>query len=489
MLSEIQSSISQDDLRLNDEGLEDVTGILVDFAADIYGDIGIWKCYERYNTELFGTPLPFIEDDDSVESISGIHLGRIHHLLWVLYSGLLEEPTLSPQHEDIQCLAEAAHRFLNDSFASLPRDSAVKAFLTTPNDYGWNVKRKLVWLGTKSYMFRVFFHSYMLEQCGGKPDIGHTDDFVCQECTRWSGLGVIDILAGVLDINDDDLKDLRSWYERHAAPYMILSANTEFLKALNTINDQEYLIRVDMRNQPFKAGLLVIGSLIPWRGEWYWSGGQRYIENPSQSLIDDLKNTMIQRSSNIVCRYDKEYEQKARERMAELHSSALAFYGKDLIIYPDGLSMGADWQRELRDNWASRPLEVVEETIRKHCLKNNRPSISIPQDLLESKDGVGVFLNPDCGKEIMERFNSVVSGFRRKGVSLTEDEQYAIRAFVCSDSISPEFVKRMAEEFGGESIMSSFHLRDTNTSYWLDYLLRCHKGIFFRKSYPAISLV
>ena len=64
------------------------------------------------------------------------------------------------------------------------------------------MKRKLVWLGTHSFMFRTMFARYMEEQAAGRSDIAHTDDFVCQECTRWSGLGAIDILAGVLDISD-----------------------------------------------------------------------------------------------------------------------------------------------------------------------------------------------------------------------------------------------------------------------------------------------
>jgi hypothetical protein len=143
----------------------------------------------------------------------------------------------------------------------------------------------------------------------------------------------------------------------------------------------------------------------------------------------------------------------------------------------------------LRQNWDRQPPEVVKETIKKHGLKNDRPNISIPKDLLESKDGLGVFLNPDSGKEIMEEFDYIVSGFRRKGVGLTEDEEHAIRAFVRSDAISPRFVRRMVQEFGEESIKSSFRLGETSASYWLDYLLRRHKGSYFRKCYPAISIV
>jgi len=488
LLSKTHGSILKSYLHLKHEAIQELAGILVDFAADIHCDIGIWKCYERYNIKFFKTPLP-LTGHKFVKPLNDIHLDRLRHFLWVLCRELSDVPVLSPLDENIRDLAETVQSFLNDRYASLPQDSGIKAFLETPNRYGWDVKRKLVWLGSKSYLFRTFFHQYMLEECDGKSQIGHTDDFICQQCTPWSGLGVIDILAGVLYIEDGDRKDLRSWYERHAAPYKVLSANSKVLKVLNTINDQEYLVRINMKKHPFAPGLLVIGSLTPWRGEWYWSGEQRYIENPSQSLIDDLKKNMVRRSPAIIYRYDKESEQKAIKQMAELHSSALAFYGKDLMIYPDGLSMAADWQKEFRHNWASKPPEAVEEVVKKHGLKNNRPDIFIPEDLLESKDGLGVFLNPDSGKEIMVQFDYVVSGVRRKGVGLNRAEEEAVRAIVCLGTISPGFAQRMVKEFGDESIKSSFRLKDTNETYWLDYLLRCHKGSFFRKCYPAISIV
>ena len=142
----------------------------------------------------------------------------------------------------------------------------MKALLLSPNASGGDVKQKLLWLGTHSFLFRVPFGCYMEEREDSGSAISHVDDFVCQECTRWSGLGVIDILAGVLDISDDDRKDLRSWYERHAAFYKIQSVEKHALEALNLVNDQPCKIRIDMPHNPFKRGQVVFGSLVPWRG-------------------------------------------------------------------------------------------------------------------------------------------------------------------------------------------------------------------------------
>jgi len=489
MLVRVQKDFAYDTLRLDDDGLGDLAGVLVDFAEDFHNDIGIWAAYERYNVDFFGTPLPLTSTTRGDAAVTGIHSDRFRHLLWILYPAFIDRLALSPAHKDLQRVADASSAFLRDEFESVPRDSGVQSFLQAPNEYGWDVKRKLIWLGTRSYMFRAFFANYMDDQEADRGDIGHTDDFICQECTRWSGLGAIDILAGVLDISHDDRKDLRSWYERHAAFYKLLSVNNETLEALNVISDQPYQIRINMQRHPFEPGQLVFGSLVPWRGEWYWSGKQKLWGDASEVNVDDIKQTMKRQNSQIVCRYWKEYEAQVCQHASDLHDAMMAYYGKDLILYPDGLSMAADWQREFRCQWESKDQQQVKEVIEKHGLKDGRPKMPMPTDLLEHKNGLGVFINPDEGKEIMQDFTSIIAGLRRKGEGLTEDEEYCLRGFFEADAISPRFVRRVLDEYGSESVKTALLLRGDQPSYWLDYLLRSHKGQFYRKRYPSLSVI
>jgi hypothetical protein len=486
-LAEIHREFAYDTLRLPPRALGELAGILVDFAEDLHNGTGIWEAYERYNTEFFGTPLPLTSGENG--GGTGLRPDRFHHFLWILYSALIDNLTISPTHQGLHRIADAACALLTDAFAEVPEDSGAKAFLQSPNAHGWDVKRKLVWLGTHSFMFRTMFARYMEEQPPGGSEIPHIDDFVCQECTRWSGLGAIDILAGVLDISDDDRRDLRNWYERHAAFYRLVSVSSEALQAVNLINDQPYRIRIDMRRHPFRRGQVVFGSLVPWREEWYWSGEQRLVGDASKVDAEDLKKMMKRQNSAVVCRYAKDYEALVRERMAAIHKEMLAFHdGKDLVVYPDGLSMAADWQKELRWQWEQRPRAEVEEAIEKHGLKKGRPNIKIPQDLLDEKDGLGVFLNPEEGKEIMSHFTTLVAGLRKKGEGLTGDEADAIRGLVESPSISPRFVRRVLKEHGDESVRAAFVLRGDRPDYWLDYLLRSRKGHYYRKCYPSLSV-
>src|SRR6266481_6563570 len=132
--------------------------------------------------------------------------------------------------------------FLAESFARLPQDSGVKHFLCGSSRYGWEIKRKLVWLGSKSYLFGPLFPDYV-QRHGGSRSVATTDDFICQHCTLWSGLGAIDILAGSLDLAESDRETLRLWYERHAAAYRVLTRQdnakeTKTIEARNLVSGQ-----------------------------------------------------------------------------------------------------------------------------------------------------------------------------------------------------------------------------------------------------------
>ena len=85
-------------------------------------------------------------------------------------------------------------------------------------------------------------------------------------------MGVIGILAQVLELDDTDRMTLRSWYERHMAPYLVLALDerdgeVRTMRTENLVNEQEYLIRLGRPRCPFRIGNVVLGSLVPWRGE------------------------------------------------------------------------------------------------------------------------------------------------------------------------------------------------------------------------------
>jgi hypothetical protein len=477
-----------DTLRLSSAMLEELATVLVEFAEDVHNDIGIWRSLEEYNLDFFGTSLPLIPEVNEGIRQKGISQYRVRHLLWVLYSELIPELILSPSHQDLCLLGSKVADSLEKRFADIPQGSGVKAFLSQPNEFGWDVKRKLVWLGTHSYLFRNSFRNYIRDH-RGKSDIPAIDDFVCQEATCWSGLGVIDILATTLDLTEKQRTDLRSWHERHLAYFRILRSTSPTMDVENIISGKTYLIRAGEHAKRFKVGQVILGSLVPWGGEWYWSGSQAILDSVSEDALCQLRSTFLQRTPAIAYRYCDELAEKARERVKALYQEFVEYHGDDLAVYPDGVSMAGDLQKQQRLRYASLPEEVLSSLMAKYDLPSASPRMSFPPELIEDSNGIGVYFNAEGGLEVMRGFGPVASGFKKQGVGLTEDEENGIRSFFFSRLISPQFVRKLIERYGDESIASAFLIPGYQDNSYIDYLLRRYKGHFYRKRYPRISFV
>jgi hypothetical protein len=61
--------------------------------------------------------------------------------------------------------------------------------------------------------------------------------------------------------------------------------------------------------------------------------------------------------------------------------------------------------------------------------------------------------------------------------------------FLTDAAISPAFVRRLATEHGVKSLAETFLMRNAPSELALEFLLRRHKGQFYRKRYPALSLL
>ncbi len=487
-LLKTQNELRYDTLRLSNQEWSDLAGVLVEFMEDLHNDIGLWKSLEQYQLQFFATPLPlFLQPNEEIAQ-PRLNEYRLCHLLWGLYQELDPDLVLAPTHPDLLYLAGRVNHFLARQFAKVPRESGVKQFLSQPNRFGWDVKQKLVWLGAHSYLFRLNLRNYIAAN-GDEPDIGTIDDFICQETTTWSGLGVIDILAATLDLTPGQRADLRSWYERHVAYYRILAIKKSHLEVKNLINDQPYRIRIDNPGASFRVGQVVFGGLTPWEGNWYWSGEQKLYQDLPAKTIQEIKQTFVQKMPTIAYRYCHKETERARETVALLYREFVEYHGDNLAVYPDGQAMAADMQKLYRQHNEALSGEATAEERAKHDPLSLSPSSLLPPELIGQENGIAVYFNAGEGQEIMVGFNDVVSGLKKQGQDLTEGETDALRALIDSDAISPNFVRRLVKEHGAESIAAAFFIHNTADQTYLDYLLRRYKGHFYRNRYPQITLV
>lgn len=493
VLWKVQNTFAHPVCRLPDVAWTEVAVLLVEWAEDIHNDLGLWRSIESHQRRSFGTPLPFVGAESAGE-MQSFDPRRIQFLLWNLWHCFNPDLVLSPTHPDLKRIAEVAGRFLTERMAGVPRDSGLKQFLSTPNDYGWDVKSKLLWAGINSYMFRFLFFKYLDDNDQREPGIAIKDFFTCQHCTEWGGLGVIDVLAGALDLPESDRTTLKSWYELHTSYFRILASHEDggevkTLTARNIVNGEAYTIRMNVADCPFKTGMVVSGALAPWRSEWYWSGEQRIFKDLPESEDVRLRKQMLESASTIAYRYCLAEAEQAREVTRKLHENFVEHHGGDLAVFPDGMAVAAAQQKRLDAGFAVSDSKKGASITGQGVLKSSPPQIRLPPEFLNHKQGIGMFSNPEEGTEFILGFNHVLSGLRKKGGALTQEEVNALQCLVTGAGVSPAFVWRLATEYGAESIAEAFLLRHVPPEWALEFLLRRHKGHFFRKRYPSIALV
>ncbi len=487
LIKNTQTKYLYNTIKLPSNQRRTLAALIIELAEDLHNNIGLWDSVEYYNKQLFNTPLPlFVERENEITEMFDIN--RIKYFIYTIFFEFNEELIIAPSHNDLNFLAQKVSSFLTEKFKDIPRLSGVKEFLSLPNNFGWEVKQKLFWLGTSSYLFRTSFHRFIIETNKGKMEIPAIDDFLCQETTIWSGLGVIDILAKALDLPEKRANDLRNWYERYVSYYRVISTSEITITLENIINKIKYVVRSDREIiEAFKIGDIYLGGLVPYGDFWYWSGAQYCLADVKQEVLEKLKNEFIKISSLIVYRYDKKLLDKAIASLKLQHLEFLNYFGSDLITFKDALSMAAALQKKERERYEAMPSKELEAHMKKHGLENPFPRMDLSKELLESENGVAVHFNSDEGIEMMFHFSDLSSGLKKAGKSLTEDEHEAIRNFITSESISPNFVRKLVGQYGTKSINNSFLINPEMRI--LDYLLHRYKGKYFRNKYPNLSLV
>jgi hypothetical protein len=205
--------------------------------------------------------------------------------------------------------------------------------------------------------------------------------------------------------------------------------------------------------------------------------------------MQQIKRDFPLQASQVVYRYCPALAAKAREFLGKHYQQFLDYYGTDLVTYPDGKMMAADLQKFHQSQFASVPKEDVEALLKRHHLAAPSPQVDWSPDLLACDDGIGVYFNPEEGQEMMMSFDEVRRGFQKQGRDVSEEESDMIRQFLYADAISPQFVRKLIQDYGDASIATAFLVPQECDTYYVEYLLRRYKGHFYRKRYPSLTIV
>lgn len=459
--------------------------LTMDFVADITDTHSLWQGYESWNLRHFDIALPVTEGAPGV-GLTGV---RLHHFVWKLLTVMAPDFSLPADHPDVRTLVETIGIFWEKRKARFSPISDSSAFCVGPNDSGWEVKGKLVTLGETAYFFRTLCNEYLRPHRGSDHEFGAVDDFLCQSCSPWSGMGPIDLLAEVLELPEERREDIRSWSQRHAAPYHVDTMEPNELLVTNLATDVQYHVERDFVALPFHAGTVLFGSLVPWSGRWRWSGMQRMLGEGKEGIKDarEFVGKMRQATGPVLCRYWPEYRQQVQEIAGELHRAELEFYGGRDLVYFETAKALTESKSTFFAEYRQKRLDDVQSPS-PDTLPPPNADMELPDEVL-GLAGAALFLNPDEGAEMMFDYDVLVRALEKNNSALMEEERETLRDFIQSTAISAAFVRRVLQDKPSGSIKAEFGLNDDAPAYWLEWLLHCWKGEYYRVRYPAVSVV
>lgn len=458
-----------DDLKLDQQERKVVATLLVDMFEDIRHEKNLWGILETQHQKLFELQIPvLLEKNEVIEDPEMIHLIRIQYFLWILFSEMRPGFILSAVHPDLLRLAKRSYEFLSEAFEKVPSDSGVHKFLFSAPQNFRQLKEKLVWLGMHSYVFRVSFDRYLSENQGvdeeGKIKINVADDFMTWVPGCWSGLSVNEVLAG-LEKDDKRKAEITDWKYKHTAWYLVDRVDESLVIAQNVINGESYQIESGDFAQRYNQGNVVFSSLVKWNEAWHWTGEQQMYETLGPDEIIQLRNTFITQFYSLACNYTPMLAENAKKSAKGTYEKFVEHFQTDLLVVSSG--------KELKEKLQG--FELVADVM------------NFPDSLLESDNGIALYMNPDEGYEIAINFNTVISALDKKeGELLNESEEDALRGFMLSKELSVNFIHKLQDFYGSRGFLSAFLLPGMDDKLNLEFLLHRFKGEFQRTRYPKM---
>lgn len=458
--------------------------LTMDFIIDVVDVSSFWHGYESWNRRHFGVALPVTEGEPGM----GLTDARLNHFVWKLLAVMAPDFSLPPGHPDVRALTETIGVFWEKRKNKFVPISDSSAFCAGSNNSGWEVKGKLVTLGETTYFFRMLCAEYLFAHTDYDHEFGAVDDFLCQTCSPWSGMGPIDLLAEVLELPEERRADIRSWSQRHAAPYLVDSMDPNEILVTNLATDIQYRVERDYAVLPFRPGMVLFGFLAPWNGRWRWSGVQQIMGEGKEGIADakTFVGKMRRDCGGALCCYWPEYRRQVGEIARELHSGEFDFHGgRDLVRFES-----VDALMESRNAFFSAYCRKRLDDAQSPDPDDLPPLIAdtkFPDDV-KRLAGAALFLSPDEGAEIMAGYDALVAALEKNNGALTEEERGALREFVQSTAISPAFVHRVLQDMPAGAIKAEFGMSEDAPGYWLEWLFRCWKGEYYRIHYPLVSM-
>jgi hypothetical protein len=472
-----------------DEAME-LAWRIAGYLEDVVNQIGIFKALTTKNREIFGTPIPLFIKNPGHFSPDTINKKALTYLVWDFFTGTRENLILSPTHDDLQTIAEEIYGYLKKQVKNVPRGSKIKEFITlSGNKDGGFVKRRLIWLGLDSYLFRFSAKNYLT---GKEKRTSTVEDFLMQMNTKLSGFTPLDIFVEMAALDEESKKELQKWEEPYMALYYVENETSDSWTVKNLINKKDYKVWKDYgapeTADPIKKGIFCLGGIVPWQKEWRWSGEQMIYPSLAPEKISQIIKIFENESPKMIYRYCEESRKKVFEYEENEHDFFISHFKTNPVTFNSGHTM-RDRLKQYHQVFNKLKLKKIpKEKKKKYNLEYGAPQIDLPEPLLESPD-TAIFYVAGKGMNFLTDFREFLNALDKKGQDLTKDDEEVIYGYVKDPAISHQLFHYLKKDYSFESVKCAFRIKEWNEERDLEFLLRCYKGQQYKEKFPDIKLV
>lgn len=476
-------------LVLNSDDAMNLVWRIAGYLEDVVNQIGIFKAVTAKNQEIFGTPIPLFVRDTEHFSPDIVNKQATAYLVWDFFTETREDLIFSPTHDDLQTIAGEIYGYIKKQVKNVPRSSKLKNFITlTGKKDGGFIKRRLIWLGLDSYLFRFAAINYMT---GEEKRISTVEDFLMQMNTKLSGFTPLDIFVRMVDLEQESKEELQKWEEPYIALYYVEDETREYWTVKNMVNKEDYRVWKDYGTSetadPIKKGIFCLGGIVPWQKEWRWSGEQAILHSLDSDKITEIINILKINSPHMIYRYCKKLRKKACEQAKAEYEFFISHFKTNLITFNSGFTMRECLKKYYQAFNKLKLEKMSEEEKKKYNLKDGIPPMDWPEFLLESAD-TATFYVAGKGMDFLTGFQGFLKALDKKGLNLTEDDQEAIYGYVTDTVIPYQLFHHLKKDYSFESVKCAFLIEEWNEKVDLEFLLRCYKGKQYKKKSPNITL-
>lgn len=485
-----QKKFEHQTLKLKSDEAMELAWRIAGYLEDVVNQIGILKALTTKNREIFGTPIPLFVKDPEHFSPDTINKQAVTYLVWDFLTEVREDLILSPTHIDLQTIAGEIYGYLKKQVKNVPRGSKLKDFVTlSGNKNGGFVKRRLVWLGLASYLFRFSANNYLV---GKEKRVAIVEDFLMQKATKLSGFTPLDVFVEMVDLDEESKKELQKWEEPYMALYYVENETGDYWTVKNLINKKDYKVWKDYGASkiadPIKKGIFCLGGIVPWQKEWRWSGEQAIYPSLDSKSIAEIINTFKNEYPHMIYRYCEELRNKAFEYEKDEYNFFISYFKTNPVTFNSGYTMRDHLQQYYQAFNKLKLKKIPKKRKKKYNLEDGVPPLDLPEPLLECSD-TAVFYVAGKGMNFLTGFREFLKALDKKGQDLTKDDEEAIYGYVTDPAISYQLFHHLKKDYSFESVRCAFRIKEWNEERDLEFLLRRYKGKQYKEKFPDIKLV